>query len=195
MPVTIARSVDLSVVGANGGGWCTDLGAAAPAVPTTFDANPDAAFLPLGAVSEDGLTYAFDEDSQQFISWGLLSPYRTQVTRSLRSFEVTCWETNRAICKSAMYRLPVATVTPDVGGDYAFSESAAPAPDRRSWIFDVIDGNTMERMYVPVGEVTNRENVEFKPDAISGYKFSITAYADGAGITVYHLGHVQLTAS
>jgi len=191
----IQRSVDLAVVGANGGGWATDLGVATPATPIAFDSVLPGTFFPLGAVSEDGLSYGFDEDSQEFIAWGQLTPFRTQITKSLRTFQVTLWETNRAICKSAMYRLPIATVTPDVSGDYAFEETATPTPDRRAWVFDVVDGPTLERFYVPLGEVTDRDDVAFKSDEIAGYNLTITAYADSDGVTVYHLGHVQLSAS
>lgn len=190
----ITRSVDLAVIGANGGGWCTDLGAAIPAVPTSHDSTLDAGLAPLGAISEDGLAYGFDEDSEAFIAWGQLTPYRQQITRSLRTFQLTLWETNRAICKSVMYRQPVADVT-TTGGNFAFSETATPTPDRRSWVFDVIDGPTLERFYVPVGEVTDRDDVSFKSDEIAGYNITITAYADGAGVTVYHLGHVELAGS
>ena len=63
----ITRSVDLSVVGANGGGWCVDLGDAIPTTPTAFDSVLAGSLLPMGAVSEDGLSYGFDEDSQEEI--------------------------------------------------------------------------------------------------------------------------------
>jgi hypothetical protein len=191
----ITRNVDLSVVGANGGGWVTDLNAATPTAPTTHNAEPAAGFLPLGAVSEEGLGYGFDEDSQSFVAWGQLTPYRTQITRSLRTFTVQLWETNRAICKSVMYRVPVADVTPNVTGDFTFEETASPAPDRRAWIFDVVDGLTLERFYVPVGEVTDRDDVAFRPDEMAAYSLTVTAYADSSGVTVYHLGHVNLAGS
>ncbi len=190
-----ANNVDLSVIGANGGGFVTDINTAIPTAPTSYDAVLNAAFVPLGAISEDGLGYGFDEDSQSFTRWGSLTPYRTQITRSQRTFKAVLWETNRAIAKSVMYRVPVADVTPDVAGDYSFEETAQPTPDRRSWVFDVVDGLTMERFFVPVGEVSDREDIEFAPAKIAGYGLTITAYADAAGVTVYHLGHVNLTAS
>lgn len=191
----ITRSVDLSVVGANGGGWAVDLGAAIPTAPTSYDSVLAGAFLPLGAISEDGLAYGFDEDSQEFLAWGQLTPFRSQITRSLRTFQITLWETNRAINKSLMYRKSVADVEPDGSGDYTFSEQATPTPDRRSFVFDVIDGLTLERFFVPVGEITDRDDVSYKSDEIAGYNITITAYNDSAGVTVYHLGHVDLAGS
>jgi hypothetical protein len=191
----ITRSVDLSVVGANGGGWAVDLGAAIPTAPTSYSSTLAAAFKPMGAISEDGLAYGFDEDSQEFLAWGQLTPFRSQITRSLRTFQITLWETNRAINKSLMYRLPIADVTTSGAGDYTFQETATPTPDRRSFVFDVIDGLTLERFYVPVGEVTDRDDVSYKSDEIAGYNLTITAYADSNNVTVYHLGHVQLAGS
>lgn len=191
---TIQRSVDLSVVGANGGGWCTDLGAATPTTPTSYDSVLGAEFFPMGAVSEDGLAYGFDEDSQNFIAWGQLTPFRSQITRSLRTFQLSLWETNRAVNKSLMFRKAIADVT-TTAGDFEFSETAAPTPDRRAFVFDVVDGLTLERFYIPVGEVTDRDDVSYKPDEIAAYNVTITCYADEAGVTVYHLGHVQLASS
>jgi hypothetical protein len=191
----IERNVDLSVVGANGGGWAVDLGAAIPTAPTAYDSTLAVALLPLGAISEDGLNYGFDENKQDFFAWGQLTPYRSQVTQSLRTFQVTLWETNRAICKSLMFRKEVSAVTVDGSGEFTFAETAQPAPDRRSFVFDVMDGETIERFFVPVGEVTNRESVSYKNDEISGYRITITTYADSVGNTVYHYGKVILAGS
>lgn len=189
---TITRAADLAVVGANGGAWITDLGADAPATPTDFS-DPDAALLPAGAISEDGLTYGFDEDSEDFTPWGLAAPFRTVVTRSVRTFGVTLWETNRRIVRSVMFRLPLADLAPDVDGIHTFPETASPTPDRRSWLFDVMDGDTWERFWVPEGEVTDRSDVTFKQDEMSGYEITMTAYPDESGNTVYHLYYASVS--
>ncbi len=189
---TIDRAADLAVVGANGGGWCVDLGADIPTAPTDFTALTTP-WHPLGAISDDGLKYGFDEDSQEFTPWGLSTPFRTEITKSIRTFGVTLWETNRAICKSVMYRIPLATFVPNVDGIFSFAESASPAPDRRSWIFDVYDGETMERFFVPQGEVTDRTDVTFQKTSMAGYEITVTAYPDEAGNSVYHLYKVAVT--
>ncbi|MBQ1118571.1 phage tail protein, partial [Streptomyces sp. C3-3] len=108
--VNITRAADLALVGANGGGWTAPVGTAAPASPL---AQPAAPWEPLGAISDDGLTYGFDEDSQTFTPWGLTSPFRTQITQSIRTFGLTVWETNRVVVQSLQYRLDVAALEPD----------------------------------------------------------------------------------
>lgn len=191
---TITRAADLAVVGANGGGWCVDLGADIPTAPTDFTA-PTAPWLPLGAISDDGLVYGFDEDSESFTPWGLAAPFRTVVTQSVRTFGVTLWETNRRIVRSVFYRLAVADLAPDASGIHSFGETASPRPDRRAWLFDVYDGDTMERFFVPEGEITDRSDVTFKQDEMSGYEIEITAYPDASGNTVYHLYAADVSAS
>jgi hypothetical protein len=189
---TIVRAADLAVVGANGGGWAVDLGAATPSTPTDLTA-PTSPWLPLGAISDDGLTYGFDEDNQEFTPWGLSAPFRTEVTKSIRTFKLTAWESNRSIVKSLQYRLPVASFDPNVDGIFSFAENSAPTPDRRAFLFHVYDGDTMEGFFVPQGEVTDRSDVPFKKDEIAAYEWTVTAYPDDAGNTVYHVGTVAVS--
>lgn len=191
---TITRAADLAMVGSNGGAWTVDKGAATPAAPTDFT-SPTSPWLPAGAVSDDGLTYGFDEDSEQFTPWGLAAPFRTVVTKSVRTFNLTLWETNRRIVRSVMFRLPVADLAPGVSGIHSFAETASPGPDRRAWLFHVYDGNTMESFFIPEAEVEDRTDVSFKQDEMSGYEITLTAYPDDTGNTVYHQYSVDLAAS
>lgn len=185
---TIERSADLAFLGANGGAWVTDKGTAPPSTPTAASAALPAGLYAVGAISDDGLSYAFDEDSESFTAWGQLAPFRTEVTRSTRTFQLTMWETNRPIVKSVMYRLAVEDVTAGADNSYAFAETSAPVPDRRTWCIDVMDGGNLERFWVPFGEVTDRDDVTYTSDEMSGFNVTITAYPDASGNTVYHMG-------
>jgi hypothetical protein len=189
--VNITRAADLTVVGANGGGWVAATGATAPDSPMT---QPVAPWTPLGAISDDGLVYGFDEDSQEFTPWGLTSPFRTQITKSVRTFKITLWETSRVAVQSVMFRIPSGDLAPDSeSGITSFAETASPTPDRRAWWFVVIDGSNARGFYVPQGEVSDRSDVTFKQDEMSGYEITVTAYPDAAGNTVYHSDLVPTT--
>src|SRR5215510_15577973 len=126
--VNITRAADLALVGANGGGWVAPVGSTAPADPRNQPTSP---WEPLGAISDDGLVYGFDEDSQEFTPWGLTSPFRTQITKSVRTFGLTVWETSRIAVQSLQYRLDAADLTPDGSGLTKYAETASPVPDRR----------------------------------------------------------------
>ncbi|MGW4834787.1 phage tail tube protein [Streptomyces globisporus] len=188
--VSITRAADLALVGANGGGWVAPVGTAAPASPLAQPAGP---WEPLGAISDDGLTYGFDEDSQTFTPWGLTSPFRTQITQSIRTFGLTVWETNRVIVQSLQYRLEAAELEPDGEGLTKYAETASPVPDRRAFWFLVIDGDAYKGFYVPQGEINDRSDVTFKQDEMSGYEWTITTYPDEAGNTVYHIDKLPPT--
>ncbi|MGW6946192.1 phage tail tube protein [Streptomyces xanthophaeus] len=188
--VNITRAADLTQVGANGGGWvATTLGTAAPATPLT---QPSTAWLPLGAISDDGLVQGFDEESQEYTPWGFTSPIRTQITKSLRTFKLTAWETSRTTVQSLQYRIPVDDLTP-VGGLTSFAETASPVPDRRTFWFVVLDGETSRGFYVPEAEISDRSDVTHKQDQMAGFEWTITAYPDAAGNTVYHADMVPET--
>lgn len=188
--VNITRAADLLEVGANGAGWTAPLGTSSPGDP---DVQPLSPWLPLGAVSEDGLTQGFDEDSQSFTPWGFTAPIRTTITSSLRTFSLTVWETGRVIVQSLQYRIPTADLTP-TSGLTTFAETASPVPDRRAFWFVVLDGDTFKRgFFVPEGEITERSDVTHKQDEVAGFEWTITAYPDDAGNTVYHADRVPAT--
>lgn len=188
--VSITRAADLLEVGANGGGWVAPTGTASPADPAIQPASP---WAPLGAISDDGLVQGFEEDSQSFTPWGYTAPIRTTITSSLRTFKLTAWETGRTTVQSLQYRVDVGDLTP-AAGLTSFAETASPVPDRRAWWFIVLDGDNFQRgFYVPQGEITERSDVTHKQDEIAGFEWTITAYPDDAGNTVYHFDRMPAT--
>ncbi|WP_435601448.1 phage tail protein [Streptomyces sp. C10-9-1] len=187
--VNITRAADLMEVGANGAGWVADLGTASPGDPLV---QPLAPWAPLGGISDDGLVQGFDEESQEYTPWGYTSPIRTTITKSLRTFKITAWETGRTTVKSLQYRKALEDLTP-VDGLTSYAETASPLPDRRSWWFIVLDGDTSLGFYVPEGEISDRADVTHKQDQMAGYEWTITAYPDAQGNTVYHADRVAET--
>lgn len=180
---TIVRADDLALVGSNGGAWVAPLGTAQPTDPAE---TPSGLWLPIGAISDDGLTNGVDEDSESFTPWGLNSPFRTVTTSSVRTFSFTAWETNRPIVKSLQYKIDVAELVPDGEGVVTFAESGVSSPDRRAWIFDVYDGDVWERFFIPEGEITERSEVTYAQGEMAGYEWTISTYPDASGNLVYH---------
>lgn len=181
---TIERSSDLAIVGANGGGWTAPVRTPQPAA---IETPPDDLWVPLGAISSDGLTVGFEEDSESFTPWGLSTPFRTVVTSSVRTFQLTLWETARSAVISLMYRIPAEDLAPDpVTETMTWAETGSPAPDRRAFLFDVYDGENLLRYYLPEAEITDRGDVVHSGSDMRGFEVTISAYPDAAGNTVYH---------
>lgn len=187
--VNISRVADLMEVGSNGAGFVGDIGTTSPGDPAI---QPGVDWSPLGMISDDGLVQGFDEDSQAFTPWGLTSPIRTTITKSLRTFKITAWETSRTTVQSLQYRKSVDDLAP-TGGITRFSETASPIPDRRAWWFIVIDGDTMHGFYCPQAEISDRSDVTHKQDSVAGYEWTITCYPDESNNTVYHASRVAAT--
>jgi hypothetical protein len=184
----MASNAQLALVGASGVGYTAQLGTAAP---TDFSALP-AAWKDMGYISQDGMTAAVDENRQSWTPWGALSPIRTQVTSSTKTFAITCWETNKTVM-SLYYKVPETDLAPDTGGIIKFAEQDKPSPDRRAFCFDVLDGATnLLRIYIPLGEVTEKGDTVYKSDDLVGYPITISAYPGNDGVAVYRF--VKLAA-
>jgi hypothetical protein len=171
-----------ALVGASGVAFTADVGSAAP---TALDALP-VAYADLGYISQDGMTAAVDEERQSWTPWGALSPIRTQVTSSTKTYAITAWETNRTVL-SLYHKVPVTDLAADATtGIVEFGESDKPAPDRRSFVFDIFDGDANRiRIYIPLGEVTERGDVVYKSDDLVGYPMTISAYPGPDGKSVF----------
>lgn len=192
MTITVDRDVDLMLVAGNGVGWTVDKGATAPAAPADPSAVPSSAWIPLGAVTEDGLTNAFDEDRTGVRVWGIQTDFRTIVTSSVTTFQLSLRETERDICVSLMYKKTLAELAKS-GGIRSYASESSPAPDRRAFLFKAIDGNLVKQFFIPEGEVTDRADVQYQPSDSAIYQLTISTYPDAVGNTVYIADNAPVT--
>lgn len=177
----MTSNAQLALVGASGVWSTAPLGTTAP---TKFDALPTV-WKDLGYISQDGMTASLDEERQSWTPWGALSPIRTQITSSTKTYAITAWETNATVL-SLYHKVPAASLTPDTDGIVTFAENDKPSPDRRAFVFDVLDGaNNQIRIYIPLGEVTERGDVVYKSDDLVGYPLTVSAYPGPDGNSVF----------
>lgn len=177
------REKGFSMVAADGGFWVAQLGATVP----TGLAAPATGWTPGGAISDDGFLYGIAESSTSWTPFGLKSPWRTETTSSIKTMQFTSWEIHRPIVISLWNRIPVADLEEDDDTHLVtYAETAAPQPDPRMFIFDILDGATVHRYHMPDAEVTDRGNVTNKQTEQKGYQMTVSAYPDDAGNTVYH---------
>lgn len=180
----MTSNAQLALVGASGVGYEAPLGTAAP---VDFSALP-AAWKDFGYISQDGMTQAVDENRQSWTPWGQLSPIRTQITSSTKTYAVTCWESNRTVL-GLYYKQDDASLTADTAtGIVTINETDKPAPDRRAFVFDIMDGaSNLIRIYIPLGEVTERGNVVYKSDDLVGYPLTFSAYPGSDGVSTHRM--------
>lgn len=171
----MARTVANVWVGADGRAYVAATSATAP---TGADSSLDGSWTELGWINEDGLTEASNEDFTEVKGWDgtVIRKIRTSAERT---FAFTCMETNKAVLE-LFY--PGSSVTAASGGSKIEVESSA--PDRRAFVFDVIDGDAVARYYVGNGEVSERGDVTHAAGEAVAYTFTVTAYPDTDGVSV-----------
>lgn len=150
--------------------------------PTDSSEALDAAFVDLGYVSADGITETIDRSTNQIRAWQNGSLVREVTSEGTYSVELTFIETSQAVLE--LYYGSSIT-----GG--ALDGDPTSTGGRKSFVIDVVDGDIVERIYIPAGEITSLGERTIATGEAIGYQVTITAYAD-AGSTTFKKFFSQL---
>ena len=143
--------------------------------PTDSDGTLDAGFIDLGYCSPDGVKETIDKSTVQIRSWQNGALVREVVSEGTYSIDTTFIETNEAVLE--LYY----GVAMDAG---KFLIDPRKTGGRQSFVIDVIDGDSIERTYIPSGEITAvSERTQASGEAMT-YGVTITAYADATSNVV-----------
>ena len=178
----------LILAGINGGGdagnslaYFAPVGSVAPADAT---ADPAAAFLDAGWITEDGLSAKVSESSKDINAFGTFSPVRTIVTESKQTFDIAFLESN-PVSLAIYHRMDLAALTVEgATGALSFGTGAS-ASETYAAIFDMVDGDNALRAYCPNVQVTDRGDLNIKAGEAVTYPVTLTAYPDVDGISVH----------
>jgi hypothetical protein len=146
----------------------------APA-PTDSEGALDGAFEDLGYISADGISENLDRTTNQIRSWQDGALVREIVSEGTYSVSMTFIETNEAVLE-LYYGNTVSNGKIEI--------DPRSTGGRHSFVIDVIDGNSVERIYIPTGEVTSLGERTLASGEAVGYQMTITAYADDTSVTV-----------
>lgn len=156
---------------------------AAYVAPTTLTAPTSATSAlgtdakDLGYVSDAGITETRDRSTNQIRAWQNSALVREPVTESSIKYQMVLIETKKETIEE-YYGTQVAA-------DGSIKIDPGKTGGRKSYIFDVLDGDEIIRIYVPSGEVTEvGDQVYVNGDPI-GYEITVTGYAQTVGDEVY----------
>lgn len=183
----MARDVDAVYVGADGRGYVAPRGTSAP---TSASATLNAAFKELGWLHEDGLVEAANADSAEIKAWDGTT-VRKVMTSSEFTFQVKLLETNEETLE--LYYAGSTVAADDSTGSKVDVKS--PDNDRRAFVFDVLDGPHVARIYIPDGEVTERGDITYANGEAIAYDITITAYPNSDGVSFTKFFDEDFTAS
>lgn len=142
--------------------------------PTDSSTALNAAFTDLGYVSADGIAETIDRSTNQIRAWQNGSLVREVTSEGTYTVSMTFLETNQDVLE--LYY--GATIT---GG--ALDGDPTTTGGRKSFVIDVVDGATVERTYIPSGEITAVGERTLASGEAIGYNVTITAYADAGSTT------------
>jgi hypothetical protein len=137
--------------------------------PTASGSTLNVAFEDLGYVSADGIVETIDKATEQIRSWQDGSLVREIVSEGTYSVELTFIETKEEVLE-LYYGATI--VDGELQGDPRATGG------RKSFVIDIVDGDKVERTYIPQGEVTQVGERTLASGEAIGYTMTLTAYAD-----------------
>lgn len=142
-------------------------------LPAAADTALDNAFVCLGYVSEDGVTFSRTRENEDVTAWGG-DKVLTLQTEKTDTAQLTLIEAlNEDVLKLVH---GTANVSGDFTAGMTVSENSA-ALDRGVWVIDMIlNGDVLMRTIMPEAQVTNIDDVQFASNAAVGYNVTATAY-------------------
>lgn len=141
-------NADAIVVAANGNVRVAPVGATQP---TTPDAAPAAAWLDLGYVSEDGVTFTDSKEIEDVNAWQSFYPVRKIVTgkEATLAFALREWDE-----RTVPLAFGGGTITSPSAGVWRYVPPAPGTLDLRALMIDWQDGDKDYRLIVPRGMVS-----------------------------------------
>jgi hypothetical protein len=133
-------------------------------------AAPAVAFVELGWLSEDGLTYARDEDRKEFRAHqgGVIVKRKTAGINDTFKFQALEW--NKTVA-GLLYKGQSIVVTTGVGTLTVQNQTIT---DDRAWVIDeyLDDGKTL-RYSIPSGSAQTTGDIVWKTDELTVYEFTV----------------------
>lgn len=148
-------------------------------LPVDSTAALDPAFTALGYIGEDGLSQTTDRGTEIVRAWGGDEVIRIQTEFGV-SFTFTFLVTNKNVL-TEVYGPDNVTAAGTAGSEtLAIKINKNPLP-RKSWVFEVKDGENRIRIVLPVAQITNVADITYVHSDVIRYEVTVTAYPDANG--------------
>lgn len=186
MPDNNATNVTVGKPKVGGAVYWAPLGST---LPQSASASLDAAFKPLGYVSEDGVTNNNSPESDKVKAWGGDTVLTLQTDRP-DTFAMTLLESLNVNVLNVIYGS--GNVVESAGAITV--KATAEEMVSGAWVIDmVVRGNRAKRIVIPNGTITELGDIAYKDSEATGYAVTITDVPDTNG--VYHYEYIAAAPS
>src|ERR1051325_7050092 len=148
-----------------------------------------AIYKEIGALTDDGLTESTSQDYQDIFMWQGNALAASLPGEYTKTFTFAALETN-AVSLGLTFAGSTLTQT-------AYGVSIAEKPptrDIRTWVLHGMDGTRIQRIVVPLGQLTERGDVVWSSTDVTAYEYTVKCFVDGSGNVAYRwYGDVSLT--
>jgi len=151
-------------------------------LPTTADATLAEAFENLGFVSEDGVTNANTMESDEEKEWGGATVNTLQTSRT-DNFQMKLMESMNVAVLKTVYGDTNVSGTLDTG--ITINVGAKELEDHVYVIDMILKDNALKRIVIPIGRISETEEIKYVSTESVGYGITITAQADANDNTHY----------
>lgn len=151
-------------------------------LPTDAVTALDKAFVSLGYCSDDGVSNSSAPDTDTVKAWGG-DPVMTTNNGRPDTFQFTLIESKNVDVLKRVYN------SGNVSGDLETGVTVkvnGEDPEEGIWVIDtILRGNTLKRMVIPNGSVTDLGDITYADGDPVGYEVTVTGSPDASGNTHY----------
>ncbi|WP_028479571.1 hypothetical protein [Nocardia sp. CNY236] len=153
-------------------------------LPVGASEAPDAAFKPLGYVSEDGIESMGERKIEMIKDWNADIIANLQTEHSVR-FGLTLY----AVWDEDVLNEVFGNVTPtdasaDHGKLYTIEETGSVLPTR-SWVFDMQNESKKLRIVLPNAKISQVQERKFVSRELAGFTITVEAFKNDVGVKAY----------
>jgi hypothetical protein len=176
----MAVDIDLIRAYTNGLVAVSEYGAVGVTQPTDASTALGGDFDEVGAITEDGISEATEQDRTDIFIWQNNTLARRIPGQFTKTWTFAAAETNVV---TLGVHFPGSTIT--LTDEGVAIEEKPPGTDVRVWVLHGIDGTRAQRIVVPKGEVTERGEVVWSGGGITVYEWTLSGYVDDDGNVAY----------
>lgn len=144
--------------------------------PTDLVAAWAAGWVDLGYMSDDGCEMTYSTETEDINVWQSLSPVRKILTGVDLTLAFTAMEFKKHVVELFFPSSSIITS----GGVSTLSIPSAPDPDERAFGLEWEDGDSVNRLIISRGEVTERGSLTTSKGAAVGLQMTVSAYASSS---------------